>query len=409
LLKAKKISLMMMTSNLSQSRPYVIPFENNKFIFNRNEFARLFPDYVLKHLIEKSYQSDRVMLPNGYYFLPPSDELPVTVALRMSLSFPVLISAVPLYTVRLTAFARNKKGGMLQLKEDDLLLNWFSDGGISSNFPIQFFDSWLPSRPTFGIKLESLPPEAIRDGREVSRNVKAEYISVTADEAESETGVEDGKTKTPTPANAEDDDLSDTVYLPKANAPLTASWKPLTTKPSPTGKGVPLSLTKFVWAIFETAQNFRDNMQSALPSYRERIVQIRLSEDEGGLNLMMPGEVVDNVMRKGQLAAEVIQTHFNFDHHQWVRFLVLMGQLEVNLMQLKEILSDDNPAFDLEKLMADQLKKENRYPYKRNKTWCDNAQSRVTGLRKVIAEWENSLFAEEVPKPEPALRVTPEI
>ena len=29
----------------------------------------------------------------------------------------------------------------------------FSDGGISSNFPVQIFDSPLPARPTFAINL----------------------------------------------------------------------------------------------------------------------------------------------------------------------------------------------------------------------------------------------------------------
>ena len=30
---------------------------------------------------------------------------------------------------------------------------WFSDGGISSNFPVHFFDSPVPTRPTFAIDL----------------------------------------------------------------------------------------------------------------------------------------------------------------------------------------------------------------------------------------------------------------
>ena len=30
---------------------------------------------------------------------------------------------------------------------EDLKVNWFSDGGISSNFPIHLFDSWLPPYP----------------------------------------------------------------------------------------------------------------------------------------------------------------------------------------------------------------------------------------------------------------------
>ena len=38
----------------------------------------------------------------------------------------------------------------------------------------------------------------------------------------------------------------------------------------------------FARAIFSSAQNYRDNTQSRLPSYRERVVQVRLNEDEAG-------------------------------------------------------------------------------------------------------------------------------
>lgn len=36
---------------------------------------------------------------------------------------------------------------------------YFSDGGICSNFPIQFFDSALPTCPTFGVDLRTLHPD----------------------------------------------------------------------------------------------------------------------------------------------------------------------------------------------------------------------------------------------------------
>jgi hypothetical protein len=42
----------------------------------------------------------------------------------------------------------------------------------------------------------------------------------------------------------------------------------------------------------------------------------------------MPSETIDNVMRKGLLAGETLVTRLNFEHHQWVRFRVLMAQLE---------------------------------------------------------------------------------
>src|SRR5262249_56245955 len=36
----------------------------------------------------------------------------------------------------------------------------FSDGGLTSNFPVHVFDALLPNRPTFGISLESYDARA---------------------------------------------------------------------------------------------------------------------------------------------------------------------------------------------------------------------------------------------------------
>src|SRR5205807_10418438 len=56
---------------------------------------------------------------------------------------------------------------------NDLLINWFSDGGICSNFPIQFFDAWLPKTPTFGINLAQLRVPARLSALETPRDLKA--------------------------------------------------------------------------------------------------------------------------------------------------------------------------------------------------------------------------------------------
>lgn len=73
--------------------------------------------------------------------LPPPGEIPVVVATRLSLSLPGLISAVPLFAIDYSSTA------------EPPVRCWFSDGGITSNFPIHFFDALCPERPTFGINL----------------------------------------------------------------------------------------------------------------------------------------------------------------------------------------------------------------------------------------------------------------
>ena len=70
--------------------------------------------------------------------------MPVVIAARLSLSFPILISAVPICAVDYT-----RPPGKMRL-----VVHWFSDGGISSNFPMHLFDSMWPRRPTFGIALD---------------------------------------------------------------------------------------------------------------------------------------------------------------------------------------------------------------------------------------------------------------
>ena len=72
--------------------------------------------------------------------------MPVVVATRLSLSFRLLISAVPLYAVDYTR----------KRKEDQVLERcWFTDGGVSSNFPVHLFDAPLPTRSTFAVNLRA--------------------------------------------------------------------------------------------------------------------------------------------------------------------------------------------------------------------------------------------------------------
>src|SRR4029077_18073794 len=73
----------------------------------------------------------------------PVGDLPVVVAARMSLSFPVLFSAVPLWAIDYSP--KRKKRRVRRCR--------FSDGGICSNFPIHLFDAAIPKWPTFGISL----------------------------------------------------------------------------------------------------------------------------------------------------------------------------------------------------------------------------------------------------------------
>jgi predicted acylesterase/phospholipase RssA len=150
--KGRNINLQMMTTNLTHGRPYRLPFPENEnvFYFDPTEFRKLFPEEVVRWMEQHPRESKEPDKCLPLRRLPEAADLPVVVATRMSLSFPVLLSAVPLYAVdRGRADAKDRKPEKC----------WFSDGGICSNFPVHFFDPALPRWPAFAINLRPPHPD----------------------------------------------------------------------------------------------------------------------------------------------------------------------------------------------------------------------------------------------------------
>src|SRR5262249_18324906 len=149
--------------------------------------------------------------------------LPVVFAARLSLSFPLLFCAVPLYAVdwsrRRREVGEPKPDSRVPgdaLEHDEVRKPecvWFADGGICSNFPMHLFDSPLPRWPTFGINLREARPDR--------------------------------------PAQ---------VWMPTSNrAGIAQLWKRLGVAP---GLG---STGGLFGAIFDAAQNWTDNLQTFVP------------------------------------------------------------------------------------------------------------------------------------------------
>ena len=82
----------------------------------------------------------------------PGADMPIVVAARLSLSYPLLFSAVPLW-----AIDYEPEEGERELKRC-----LFTDGGVSSNFPIHLFDAAMPRWPTFGMWLDRRDPKGPR-------------------------------------------------------------------------------------------------------------------------------------------------------------------------------------------------------------------------------------------------------
>jgi hypothetical protein len=91
------------------------------------------------------------------------------------------------------------------------------------------------------------------------------------------------------------------------------------------------TLGGFANAILGSAMGWQDQMLGVMPGQRERIVHVRLSPDEGGLNLSMPPSRSITLMQYGDLAGKVIRAKFDFGEHRWRRTLVVYEQLQRNV------------------------------------------------------------------------------
>ena len=229
--------------------------------------------------------------------------MPVIVAARMSLSFPFLFRAVPLYTVDFTLRqvkedepqVRPEPGGALNRGERRKPERcWFLDGGICSNFPVYMFDEPLPRWPTFGIDLQ--------------------------------------------PARKDRPDSK--VWMPARNEEgLGELWNRIGERPALAAIG------KYIFGMIDAARNWTENRQMTVPGYRDRIVHIRLDDrNEGGLSLDMPPEVVESVSDRGRLAGELLVSHFanpspdvtlTWDNHRWIRFRSFLGRFEEWLLEFR--------------------------------------------------------------------------
>lgn len=413
------IKLQFVTTDISAGRPYVLPLDD-LFIFKKAHFDKLFPQDVVCHLVSNSRKVPGIRLPGHgeYFFLPCGSEWPVVVGARLSMSFPFLFSSAPLFrlpqsvrqAIRKTSDDSNAgyvlpntdvqitelikqdinaelQNGELLLQAEHLVPHWFSDGGIASNFPIHFFDHWLPARPTFGITLRYLQAKPPAQGASRQQTAARRAYIHSLDRARAVAAAEDG--------------YDGDVWLPTAKDCVPADWQAI--HDPAVGPAEPGSVLRFAWGIIRTMQNYRDNMQAALASYRERIVQVRLQPDEGGLNLDMPAANIQSIIMKGDRAGNLLRDHFALRHHQWARLRVLVSRLEEAFGTINPVTTASTAA----DLIRDQAVTGNDFPYNMDDpVWCALQQDRVQALIDLISgPWRNRVdtFASAS-----TLRVTPE-
>jgi predicted acylesterase/phospholipase RssA len=497
------INLQMVTSNLSHNQPYILPFRVTGFLFKEDEMLRLFPkdvvEYMKGNIPPESRCHDllksRAWLPHdqpvalgrldgsavdgtirvsltelnkqlgagkGFYFLPPGDALPVLVAMRMSLSFPLLFSAVPLWTISISAFKQQNGAAdtVHNLTQANLQRHWFIDGGVASNFPIHFFDAWIPRWPTFAVNLTPNPREAFvrpvpgeKPGRvEQALGQLAERMGgaethppsvsvlnlVPGAQVAPQGPVLGAATRGTTPegeqALKELTRENQDVFLLRPTEEMAPVWQDIT------------SLGGVINAIRVTMQDYRDTTQAMLPGYRERIVHVRLDagKGEGGINLNMPPSTITEIDRKGRDAAGILIDEFDFAAHRWIRFRVLMAELEQQIKRMRDRLAappnqaamtngavseravpEEAQAAELSSakavvetathamaLYAQMLHANSESPYPLDADDIEEASKRLEALYKHLKTWgdeDERLFSKDPPLPESVLRVTPDL
>ena len=344
---SQPIELRMMTTNLSMRRPHTLPNLRMRAFFDLAAWRQYFPSSIIDHLARVS------SVPRHHEHLrdfPAAPDLPVVVAARMSLSFPLLFCAVPMWTrdIASSVLARHTGGdGTVRLRR-----LWFIDGGVSSNFPIHMFDALLPSRPTFALSLDALPPGA----RETGNRVKFA------------TSAGDG-----------------------VNLPVHAVD----------------SLFGFAGSVLDAAKDWQDNVLSGMPGQRERIARVMLSRSEGGLNLTMPPAKSAALMQYGREVGIGFATGApDFDEHRWRRTLVTYEQLERTVHATAQTWSDKGFGAWLKTYMS--ISKSYGRVGKADRA---NIRARLNGFAGLARLFTPPLVGKErkLPRPPGRLRIGPDL
>jgi hypothetical protein len=337
------VNLQLITTDLSSSRPATLPLpeptdEEKPYFFDPGEWRRLFPGAVVQHMMDATGDGAVPDPDRGARMLYPMPglDLPIVVAARLSLSFPILLSTIP--------FWRQDGPG------DRFVQHTMSDGGISSNFPIHYFDSLFPGRPTFGLDLQPWRDESQRP-------------------------------------------------VEMSNEPRRAGFTEVR------------NVGDFFGQILNAARNWRDSLQAELPGYRDRICQIRLTGEEGGLNLNMPAPVVQRLVERGaEAGAEVTNPEsFDWNKHRITRFQTMMQMLQQSLGPLgfgrPGVYQGEYPGRIAFHKVVREWEATGETPVPPALTWWLEAIPASDAVYALVDTWPD--FDADAPTPKPTLRIVP--
>lgn len=264
------IALHMFSTNLSHGRPVRWPLydPNSRLFFDEKEWRKIFPAAVLNPLLAASKRyapgskSDPEDAAGRVLYEIPCGDLPIVVAARLSLSFPLLFSCVPVWAVDY-----EKPPGERVLRRALL-----TDGGVCTNFPVHLFDAAQPRWPTFALLLD--------------RRLKAYK----------------GKGK--------QEEEGDALYLPKGHLEGRAdNWQERVPADDDRLRG----LIGLIGGLISTAIDWNDRSAMRLPHVRNRVIRYALRGGEGQLHIDMERDTILKMAHEygRQAASSLIQSFDN--------------------------------------------------------------------------------------------------
>jgi len=383
----REVNLEVLTTSLTYGRPYRIPFEGIGLWFRKHDLLSVLPERVVeamaKHATQPSSRSHLPPPPEGVLGLPANESLPVVFLARMSLSFPALLAAPKLVGVRIKPIAVDAgdvvpdeeeqtvpaKVPQFRAQYEDM---WFSDGGISSNFPIHFFDSPIPNWPTFGLDLGEAPEGTDKDKR---------------------------------------------IFIPHKNLDgMWATWQTIG------GVG------QFVGSLGTSLHAWMDNMQKRAPGYRDRVARLLLTPQEGGLNLRMPAERIVFIANLGYGVGDQLGSWFDpeveqvisppgelpvrtfrpWDNQRWIRFRSTVALLETMAEAFQKAFRRPPPAGarSYQDMLSQIDGPPPSYPYPPSVL---KAASTFTDAILALPVSPGDSLSERSPRPRPVLRIVPKV
>lgn len=325
------IRLRMFSSNVTLARPVRLPLDdaNTRLYYHPAEWEAYFPPTVMLALQRASrpYQPasrsdpdpavdedpEHVALMSALRELPAAG-MPIVVAARLSLCFPILFSCVPVYAVDYEAPQRQRR----------LRRCLLSDGGLCSNFPIHLFDAAHPQWPTFALLLDK-------------RLRHYQHSSVW---------------RPKTHLEGRGDNWQRAV--PGAGVGEAA-------KDTPGGR-----LAGLLVGILLTMKDWNDRVTGRLPQVRNRVVRLALEPGEGQLNIAMPRDTILRMAHQyGTRAGRELVKDFAPDRagikpawreYLYVRSMVELRALRAHLKGYTRAVRGRASTVPLEELLEDAVR-----------------------------------------------------